>query len=522
MPVELDGCNGCDLSYEFTYELLNDCWVSLHAVDEGVGDDLAYTWTVNGHNGYIHYDQDTIIPVGPYTQIQLHVADYLGCEGDSEVLTLVLPECVSDSCDYEVDFSYEVENCLLTFSPELNSSDSTFTYVWLFDGELSDSLAAEDGHLSHLFLGENPHSATLIVIDNETGCSALHTETFDLDCEDIDCSYLDAGIDYEVFDDCYARCFLADTTMTGYLTWLSSGNPSYSYDKTAVFHFGQTDPYVISRLYDPTTGCYTSDTITLEMPDCHCPFEGFDFDVDYEVTGDCEVDFHAYAADSSLIGDFTWVMEGNIFYGPDVSYSFTSQSHPVLVIMSGNPTYPNCSDTMRVLFNLPDCECNLDGSFFSTVSGCQANFVANASNEQGNLIFDWYVDFLLKGHGSTYQEQFAAYSVHTINLVVHDTITSCVTESVQFVDIADCTLGVDDKTPNILSFYPVPAKNTLHVTSTAEIADYEIFTITGQKAMVGKAEKKAFDFDVSGLTAGVYIFVTEINGEPAFFRFLKE
>jgi Secretion system C-terminal sorting domain len=81
------------------------------------------------------------------------------------------------------------------------------------------------------------------------------------------------------------------------------------------------------------------------------------------------------------------------------------------------------------------------------------------------------------------------------------------------------TAGVADFTKNAVIMYPNPASTVLNFASEDTIEAIQIFNVMGQKVI---SVNNATTVDVSGLTNGVYIVNTTVNGKQSATRFIKQ
>ncbi len=81
------------------------------------------------------------------------------------------------------------------------------------------------------------------------------------------------------------------------------------------------------------------------------------------------------------------------------------------------------------------------------------------------------------------------------------------------------TAGVADFSKNAVIMYPNPASSVLNFASEDTIEAIQIFNVMGQKVISVKNTKTV---DVSGLTNGVYIVNTTVNGKQSAARFIKQ
>lgn len=84
------------------------------------------------------------------------------------------------------------------------------------------------------------------------------------------------------------------------------------------------------------------------------------------------------------------------------------------------------------------------------------------------------------------------------------------------------TAGVADFTKNAVVMYPNPASNVLNFGSENAIEGIQVYNVMGQKVIDAKPAQNNASVDVSGLTSGVYIVNTTINGKQSSARFIKQ
>ncbi len=73
-----------------------------------------------------------------------------------------------------------------------------------------------------------------------------------------------------------------------------------------------------------------------------------------------------------------------------------------------------------------------------------------------------------------------------------------------------------------VKLYPNPTSNVLNIASVGTIQNIAIFNVLGQEVMNKLANETLVSLDVSGLSAGVYVIKTVIDGKVSSTKFIKE
>ncbi|AWH86628.1 hypothetical protein HYN59_16600 [Flavobacterium album] len=88
--------------------------------------------------------------------------------------------------------------------------------------------------------------------------------------------------------------------------------------------------------------------------------------------------------------------------------------------------------------------------------------------------------------------------------------------------VGAATAGVKDFSKNTVVMFPNPASNVLNFASENAIDGIQVYNVMGQKVIDAKPAQTNASVDVSGLTNGVYIVNTTINGKQSSARFIKQ
>jgi len=91
-----------------------------------------------------------------------------------------------------------------------------------------------------------------------------------------------------------------------------------------------------------------------------------------------------------------------------------------------------------------------------------------------------------------------------------------------FAVVGAATASAVDFSKKAVVMFPNPATNVLNFSSENAIDTIEIYNIMGQKVVSAKPSQNAASVDVSGLTNGVYIVNTMVNGKQNAARFIKQ
>ncbi|MEL1245052.1 T9SS type A sorting domain-containing protein [Flavobacterium sp. DGU11] len=91
-----------------------------------------------------------------------------------------------------------------------------------------------------------------------------------------------------------------------------------------------------------------------------------------------------------------------------------------------------------------------------------------------------------------------------------------------YARVGAATAGVTDVEKNTFTMYPNPASNVLNFASENAIEGIQVYNVMGQKVIDTKPAQNNASVDVSGLTSGVYIVNTTINGKQSSARFIKQ
>lgn len=126
---------------------------------------------------------------------------------------------------------------------------------------------------------------------------------------------------------------------------------------------------------------------------------------------------------------------------------------------------------------------------------------------------------------SNTDEDFAFAATHTFEIwgdgTIHDFASAWqggVNVAMPIFLVGDMTLGIDDNNAIGASVYPNPANNVLNIEANESIASFSIFTMEGKAVSTTEANS----MDVSGLTAGMYIYeATTVTGKVARGNFAK-
>jgi hypothetical protein len=95
-------------------------------------------------------------------------------------------------------------------------------------------------------------------------------------------------------------------------------------------------------------------------------------------------------------------------------------------------------------------------------------------------------------------------------------------EALGSVVVGRTTAGVADFSKNAVVMYPNPTSNVLNFSSEDVIEGIQVYNVMGQKVIDAKPGQNNAVVEVSGLTNGVYIVNTTINGKQSSARFIKQ
>lgn len=93
-----------------------------------------------------------------------------------------------------------------------------------------------------------------------------------------------------------------------------------------------------------------------------------------------------------------------------------------------------------------------------------------------------------------------------------------------FQILGECnSLGVDDESKSDFSYYPNPVKNTLTINAEKNVKSIDIYNMTGQTVFNQKLISNNSTFNISSLTAGIYMVKVVLeNGQVETFKIIKK
>ncbi len=216
--------------------------------------------------------------------------------------------------------------------------------------------------------------------------------------------------------------------------------------------------------------------------------------VNYEINYEC-----------NNSNDIELIMVSGLASGEQFPIGETTVTYEV--VFGNSFVLDSCSFVVTVNeFSIPECEieCSEDIEVdvlqgeSSVVVNYEINYECN-NTEGGELVM---TTGLTSGEEFPIGETIVAYEI-VINGIVLD---SCF-----FVVTVNETLDVGRVSNEVLTAYPNPVKDVLHISYTSVIDEISVYNIIGKKVYEGKPGQKECNINLSNLPVGVY--VTKIMSE---------
>lgn len=130
-------------------------------------------------------------------------------------------------------------------------------------------------------------------------------------------------------------------------------------------------------------------------------------------------------------------------------------------------------------------------------------------------------EVVVDGVGATPVEVYFAFRYHVINGGPSGTDSNYIGIDSVLVE-SDGTIGIDDQTKTVFTFFPNPARDLLTIQANKEVASVTVFNLLGQEVLTA-GELAAGQVNVSGITAGSYMAqVLFEDGSKEVFKFVKQ
>lgn len=223
---------------------------------------------------------------------------------------------------------------------------------------------------------------------------------------------------------------------------------------------------------------------------------------------------------------------GNIFAPPSAPVGFNSITYSYT---DTNNCSNNITDSLIVALCNTDTNCRAFYTLYKDTARAQHWFALNQSTGTGNIAYIWSWGDGNNSIGATPSHLYNAPGNYNICLTITDGAgcsdsycdsSTYIYKTQEDMIAVDCVLELptgiaEEENNSAISIYPNPASNILFIkTSGAPITEVNIYTTTGQKISSNTLNAN-LSFDVSKLSAGVYIAEIKTKTAATMKRWVK-